>query len=249
MDLSVLGEIGLSAGEVRVYLALLRLGSTKTGELALKAGVSSSKVYKILGRLEKKGLVGHVVKKGIKHYRALESAKILEYLDQKEKRLAEQKALVESMLPGLEKQRNSSSAPEATVYYGFKAVTGFFENLLQELKPGEGYSIVGVRYAGNIERQSRFFQKFHQRRALKKIRLRMIADHNARKRMVKETFLNSEVRFSPPSFFTQMSVLFYKNKSFIIVWGDDIFGFLIESKPVVESFETYFENFWKVAKR
>ena len=40
MDLKLLEEIGLTEGETKVYLALLRLGSTKTGALAKEAGVS-----------------------------------------------------------------------------------------------------------------------------------------------------------------------------------------------------------------
>ena len=242
-------KIGLTNGEVRVYLALLKLGSTKTGALALKAGVSSSKVYKILDRLEQKGLAGHVIKQGIKFYKALESGRILEYIDKKEDELKKNRETIKSLLPSIEKQRGASSTPEATVYSGFKAVTGFFNNILEELKPGEEYSVVGVRYLGDIERMKRFFYKYHQRRAQSKIKLRMLANEDSRSNIVKPTFKNSEVRFLPISFPTQMTVVFYKNKSFICVWGEEVFGFLIESKQVAKSFETYFENLWKIAKK
>ena len=57
MDERLLQDIGLTNGESKVYLALLNLGETKTGELAKKSQVSSSKIYKILDRLEKKGIV------------------------------------------------------------------------------------------------------------------------------------------------------------------------------------------------
>ncbi|MCX6803798.1 MAG: hypothetical protein NTY48_04490, partial [Candidatus Diapherotrites archaeon] len=70
MDFSSLKEIGLTDGEVKVYLALLKLGSTKTGKLAISAGVSSSKVYKILARLEKKGLASHGIKDGVAFFSA-----------------------------------------------------------------------------------------------------------------------------------------------------------------------------------
>ena len=40
-EVNLLEEIGLSEGEVKVYLSLLGLGSTKTGPLAARAGVSS----------------------------------------------------------------------------------------------------------------------------------------------------------------------------------------------------------------
>ena len=56
MDIKLLHDIGLTEGETKVYLALISLGTTRTGQLASKAGVSSSKVYKILDRLIKKVL-------------------------------------------------------------------------------------------------------------------------------------------------------------------------------------------------
>ena len=249
MDASVLEKIGLSGGEIKVYLALLKLGSTKTGPLALNAGVSSSKVYKILARLEQKGLVGHVIKQGIKHYKTLETRKIIDYIDEKEGGLQERKRLVEKMLPELDRQRNIFSKPEATVYSGFKAVTSFFKNILEELKAGDEYFVIGARYSERSEMEKRFFYKFHQRRALKKIKLKMLASHDVRKDLVKTTRQNSELRFLPPHFLTQISIVFYKNKAFIVVWADEIAGFLIESKQVVKSFQTYFENFWKIAKK
>ena len=68
MDSKILQDIGLSEGESKVYFALLKLGETKTGELSKQAGVSSSKVYKILDRLERKGMVGHVLKGEVKYF-------------------------------------------------------------------------------------------------------------------------------------------------------------------------------------
>ena len=54
MDKKILHDIGLSEGEIKVYLALLKLGLAKKTELANGSGVSSSKVYEICNRLQKK---------------------------------------------------------------------------------------------------------------------------------------------------------------------------------------------------
>ena len=76
MDPKELTRIGFTIGEAKVYLALLRLGSTTTGPLATEAGVSSSKVYKILARLEKKGLAGHTIKSKVKHFQAIDPRRL-----------------------------------------------------------------------------------------------------------------------------------------------------------------------------
>ena len=42
MDISILQEIGLTPGESKVYLALVKIGKTTTGPIAKESGVSAS---------------------------------------------------------------------------------------------------------------------------------------------------------------------------------------------------------------
>ncbi|MEK6887971.1 MAG: helix-turn-helix domain-containing protein, partial [Candidatus Aenigmatarchaeota archaeon] len=60
MDVSALEGIGLTNAEIKVYLALLELGATKTGLLIEKSGLQSSVVYSALARLMEKGLVSSI---------------------------------------------------------------------------------------------------------------------------------------------------------------------------------------------
>lgn len=250
MELKLLEEIGLTQGEVRVYQALLRLGATKTGRLAHEAGVSSSKVYKILDRLQKKGLAGHVVKSGVKHFRALEPKRLLEYLDEKEQQLLEKKALVERMLPELERaQRQSESRTEATIFEGFQSVTNFFKNILDELKKGETYHVIGAYYGDDYSRFSKFFHLHHQKRAKLGINVKMLANYDIKNKIVPTTKLKAEVRFLPQYLITNMEIVFYRNKVFIAVFTKEPVGFLLESSEAVKSFQKYFDAFWKVARK
>ena len=248
-ELTRLKEIGLTDGEVKVYLALLKLGSSKTGAIATNAGVSSSKVYKILARLEKKGLASHVLKDGTTHFRALEPRRILDYIDDEKSQLDEKRLIVEKMLPSLEKQMRSVMGTQATVYTGFKAVTNFFRNILDELKEGEEYFTIGVRYVEELPEQRRFFYKFHQLRALKKIKVNMLINSDMRKLVVPPIKDCSEVRFLPNYLISNMQITFYKNKTMLIVWTKDPVGFLIESEEIRNSFQKYFDSFWKIAKK
>jgi sugar-specific transcriptional regulator TrmB len=67
MDSKLLEEIGLTKGEAQVYLALLKIGSTKVGPLVAEAKISSSKIYEILDKLEQNGLAGHIFVGKTKH--------------------------------------------------------------------------------------------------------------------------------------------------------------------------------------
>ena len=61
--MELLEKIGLTKGESKVYLALLRIGKSNIGPIIKEAKVSNSKVYDILDRLAQKGLVGVAIEK------------------------------------------------------------------------------------------------------------------------------------------------------------------------------------------
>ncbi len=248
MNHKLFEDIGLTSGEVKVYFALLKLGATKTGALAINAGVSSSKVYKILSRLEKKGLAGHILKGKIKYFSANAPKRILDYVDEKESILQEKKALIEELLPELEKQKLSSKT-EATIYEGFKGVTNFFKNILHELKTGETYYVIGAGYGDDILELREFFYSHHAKRAKRKIKVKMLANHNVKDSLVSTSKKNSEIRFLPQYLITNMEIVFYKNKVFIALLTHEPIGFLIESEEAVKSFQSYFNAFWKIAKK
>src|SRR3989338_5346749 len=131
MDRKLLESIGLTEGETKVYFALVKLGLTKTGPLSKEAGVSSSKVYKILDRLEKKGLVGHVLKGEIKYFKLADPKMILKYIEEKEIDLQEKRKEIEKILPEINSRIESSKQKtEAILFEGFKGIKNFYLGIL-----------------------------------------------------------------------------------------------------------------------
>jgi sugar-specific transcriptional regulator TrmB len=248
MDMSALRDLGLSDGEIKVYLALLKTGLSKTGKLAGMAGVSSSKVYKILDRLEKKGLVSHVLKGKVKHFRALEPRRILDYLDERQAKLASRRQIIEGMLPELERQRKAAEEkPEGTVCSGFKAVTNLFRNMIDELEEGECYYVIGAGY-GETPGIKQFFVSHHARRQKHGVWMKMLANFDEKGTLVGETKGKSAIRYLPHYLITNMEIVFYKEKAFIVLWTIEPTAFVIESKEAVKSFRKYFDALWKIAK-
>ena len=242
----LLKEIGLTEGETRVYLTLLKLGPTKTGPLAKEAGVSSSKVYPILDRLQEKGLAGRVIKGKATHFTAMKPERLVEYMDNKEKELAEKKELVKKMLPELE-GLTTEEGPQATMFEGYKAVTNYIRSIIDELEPGESYSVIGANY-GAIPGLRSYFWNHHKRRSDKGIKMKMLANYDIKDRLPETARLNSEVRFLPQYLSTIMQIAFYRNKVWMAIWTEEPIGFLIESDEAVKSFKAYFDVFWKMGK-
>ncbi|HIH25910.1 MAG TPA: hypothetical protein HA226_04040 [Nanoarchaeota archaeon] len=250
MDVKLLHDIGLTDGETKVYLALISLGTTKTGPLASKAGVSSSKVYKILDRLIKKGLVGHATKGKVRHYSALEPKRVLNYIDEKEQELRKKREQLQKIIPELElEQKLSENKPEAVIYEGFKAIKNFYLNILDELKKSETYYVIGAGYGQRKPGVREFFQNFHTQRAKKKIKVKMLANYDVKGNIAPATAKNSEVRYLPQYLITNMTIIFYKKKSFIFFLNEEPIGFLMNNEEAVKSFKAYFDTFWRIAKK
>ena len=249
MDEKLLESIGLTEGETRVYFALAKLGQTRTGALAKEARVSSSKVYKILDRLEKKSLVGHIVKGEVKYFSLADPKMILKYIEEKEKDLESKKKQVEDFLPTLNQAIEKSKVKsEATLFEGVKAIKNFYLNILEELKSGEEYFVIGANYGKSYENLKDFFENYHMQRAKRKIKVNMLANAQTKGILVPSTQKFSEVKFLPAYLISNMTILFYKSKSFIFFFAEEPVGFLIENQEITNGFKTYFDAFWKIAK-
>lgn len=248
MDPIILEKAGLSKGEASVYLALLKLGYTKTGPLAKEAGVSSSKVYKILDRLIKKGLVGHIVKGKIKYFQAMEPKRVIEYMREKEEQMHKETEYVKTLLPQLEAQRKLNESVNAVIYEGAKACTNFFKNIIDELKPNEEYYVIGASY-GETENIRLFFHKHHLIRAEKKIKLNMLASSSVKNNLEPTTLKNANVKYLPQELTTKMEIVFYKDKVFIVLWKESPIGFFIQDQETASSFLKYFHALSKMAEK
>lgn len=251
MNPLLLQEIGLTAGETKVYLALIKLGATKTGLLTKEAQVSSSKVYKILDRLIKKGLVGHITKGQVKYFSALEPDRIINYLEQKEQELKLRKESIQKILPQLRlEQQLVRKKTEATIYEGFRAIKNFYLNILTELSTGEEYYVLGAGYGEKAQLGVKeFFQNYHAQRAEKKIKVKMLANFGVKGKLVPATLLHSEVRYLPQYLITNMTIIFYHSKAFIFFLTEEPIGFLMHNEEAVKSFKAYFRAWWRMTKK
>jgi HTH-type transcriptional regulator, sugar sensing transcriptional regulator len=138
MKLELLEEIGLTKSEIKVYLALLELGSSTTGPMVDKSGAASSKIYEILDRLIQKGLVSYAIKAGTKHFEAADPKRLLDYMKEKEQKLKQQEKELTKLLPELKlKQKLAKKTSKVHVYKGFKGLETVYKDLLTGLKKGD----------------------------------------------------------------------------------------------------------------
>ena len=96
-----LEKLGLTKTEAKVYLSLLKLGSTKTGLLVRKTNLHRATVYDVLKRLIEKGLVSYIIKGKIKYFQVTEPEYFLDKIKEKENKLKEKEIFVKNLVKEL----------------------------------------------------------------------------------------------------------------------------------------------------
>jgi len=108
MDISILEDLGLSKGEIKVYLSLLEQGSTKVGSLIEKTRMASSAVHNSLNTLVDKGLVSYIKRGKIRFYKAVPPKQLISFVEDKKRKL-------QTILPELEKKQMLSKGYGCTL--------------------------------------------------------------------------------------------------------------------------------------
>ncbi|MBR9693257.1 hypothetical protein GOV07_05020 [Candidatus Woesearchaeota archaeon] len=246
MDTAALKEAGLTEGETKVYLALLELGSSTTGPIVEKSGVARSIIYQLLEKLVQKGLVSHITKAKTKHYEAAPPQKLLEYINEREMKLKENKKKVEALLPELLLKQQLTAHNEATIYVGMNGMVTAHERLYLKLKEGEEFYYLGVP-AFQPEPHHLYWQRDHERRVEAGITCQLLfnADTNPSTVKQRNTYKDCEARLMPKGPVTPAMIMVYKDTTVITVQHPQVISVEIVNQEVADSFKSYFDHFWE----
>ena len=250
MNTKTLEDLGLTKGEIKVYLALIGLGETTSGPLVGESGVSVSKVYQILNRLAKKGLASHIVKGKIKYFKAADPNRLLDYLQEKENKMKEEKEELKKFIPLLEtKQRSLLTAETAQVFEGLRGIQTARERTLKIMKPGDEMWLVGIAKTP-YEKLTPYFREYHKRRYEKGIKCKYIYNEYSRKPYgeVSATYPLSEVRYMPKGVVTHSWMEIYADTVTIGLHYQKSFSVVIQNQLVADSFREYAKLLWGISK-
>jgi len=145
VDEEIFEKLGLTKGEIKVYLALTTLGETTTGPIVNESKVSKSKVYDIREKLIEKGLVGYITKSGTKHFLTNDPHMLLEYINKKEEALKITKQEVIDILPQLiQKQGTANRKRIAEMYEGYTGIMAVRDELMNTFKENDKLLVLGA---------------------------------------------------------------------------------------------------------
>ena len=231
--MDALREIGLQDGEIKVYLALLRVEDATASQITHDTGLHRSNVYDILEKLQEKGLASTVTKNSVRHYRASPPERIIDYLKEKEEKIL-------SVLPSLlSRYATAKQSCRVEIYKGKEGLKTVLNDIL---RTGRDYLLFG-----HLEFEKLlpgYVAQFVRRTDGLRMRERAILERGTR---IAKTKLH-DYRYVSREHLFPTAVIVYGDKTAIFIWEEPYNAILIESATVAASYRRHFALLWRIAE-
>jgi sugar-specific transcriptional regulator TrmB len=239
VDAQILEDIGLTNAEIKVYLALLELGSSTAGPIIEKSGLQSSVVHLTLPKLLAKGLIS-VVKEGKRsHYSAADPRTITNLIDEK-------KAQFEQLLPQLLlKQQMAGERSQVSLFEGIRGIKELLYLLLEA--GGKEHHTIGSPIE-SVMMGDAWWEQYHRKRATKGIYAKLLFNESLRKWGAEARYPKREIRYMREGVEPLTETIIRNDKVAIIIWTEKPIGVIIHNKAAAESYDRYFEMLWKSSR-
>jgi HTH-type transcriptional regulator, sugar sensing transcriptional regulator len=250
MDLDLLEEIGLTKSEIKVYEALLYLGSSKVGPIVQRAKIASSKIYELLDKLAEKGLITSHTENKVKYFKAVNPEYLLDYIKSKKDDLENKEKNLKKLMPELKQlYKEKKEDFEVEVFKGYKGVYNAFMEMIDTLDKGDEFLVIGGGDEPSTNNRTKlFFENIHRKRSHKGIILRIVFSEARRKSQKKMAFFPHTIPKYLP-FGTPSTINIYKGTTILLTMSPVPAAIRIKDKNITESYRIYFERMWKLAKR
>jgi HTH-type transcriptional regulator, sugar sensing transcriptional regulator len=241
METSVLEELGLTNTEIKVYIALLEMGSSSAGAILEKSKLPNSTVHRDFNSLIEKGIISFVREGKRKVYSANNPETFINFIDEKKRKFME-------ILPELKEKESSFKKEEiAGVYKGVKGIKEVYSVMINS--GGEEYNTFG---GGEITSEVMgwdWWANLHKRRIENKLSSRQVFDLTVKeggKQLSKNPL--TKIRYVDEKFASFQETVICGDYVAIAIFSKNPYAFLMKDKNVAESYRKYFELLWKTSK-
>jgi sugar-specific transcriptional regulator TrmB len=235
-----LKTLNLSNNESKIYLELLKMGTSKVNEIAKRLNLPRTTVYNILDSLISKGFVSYVIKSGIKYFESTDPQRLLLKEEEKLNKL-------KSIIPELEKIKQTiGEKPMVEIYEGVEGMKSIIEQVLRMPK---GNTLYAYNNADLYKYLGYYFPNYVKRRRKKGIYAKVIVERckESKKYRKKGEKILLKMRFYPKRF--DSNVFIFENKVALLTFSKEILmGVLIENESIANTQREVFNILWKLSK-
>lgn len=240
---SILTDLGLSENEAQVYLAALSLGTSSILKIAKIANVKRTTVYPVVETLKKKGLVNEEIKGWKKLFAAVNPEK-LDFL------LEARREKFKNALPEFMAMYNLKGSESFIKYYeGREAVKSLYDDILQELRPGEFYFAISNE-DNWLSVDEKYFKNFILQRAKLGIEIKLLLQNtpSAKEHFKKAKFQNEKIKILPEGENFTSSLMITSRKVVLNQTNPQAISMAIENQSIVRMQTELFEMIWRMLK-
>jgi len=230
----ILKDLGFEEREIKIYLALIRLGDSPALKISKEIGIDRTTTYDILERLIGRGIVSLYIKNKSKHFSALAPDNLLHHFKEKYSSL-------ENILPELKKISNQTpELVKCELFYGKEGLKSVGKDMINIAKE---YRVIGIR-----KEYEEILGYFNEQAILRldqfKAKEFAIVEKNAKFMKLK----NGEYKYLDKKLISPITTLIYKNKVVFFIWKEPYFAVCIENEQLAKAQTEYFNILWNIAK-
>lgn len=251
MNLSILERIGLTKIEIKIYLALLKLGQTTTTQIIRDSQINPSKIYESLDRLIRKGLVSYVIKSNKKFFTASSPETLKDILREKKERLEDQEREIDDLIGDLNIiKKEGQEVIHSDIYEGLGGIKSVYDKILDTLGKGETQYIIGVPKLANDQLEG-FVLDWHEKRIKKGIKCKYLFQSEAKDYgKTREKMPNTEVKYLPKAIISPMWIeIFGDHVAIGHIKKHNAILFLIHDKDIAKGYLDYFDMIWRGCRK
>ncbi|MEI8223965.1 MAG: helix-turn-helix domain-containing protein [bacterium] len=246
-----LSQFGLRDDEIKTFVFLLENGQQTAGVLAKKTGLSRPSLYGFLRKLKEMGLVTESQKNGIKTFFACSQEKLEKLFQEKIEELEQGRETVKKVYE-MVSMNGILTNPKFQLFEGKEGLKQILKDMLlyRDLETKSYWPIQAmVEILGEG-----FFKELNRERIKRRLYTKAIWPESQKLDIKKHPYLGfgkafmREIRIAPKNISFSMGYWIYGNKVACISSKKEAFGFIIESKELVEMLSSQFELMWYASK-
>lgn len=249
-EATILKDLGLTDGELKVYLSLLYTGTKTASQLSQETKLNRSNLYRILERLIDKKLVFSTIIKKTKYFSVTRVERIFELYKEKISSLKKKEMHIKKFIKNVEKL-NVIKIPGTEfvveVHEGVEEIKKVFEYVL-DLKQEEVVYELGKEFViSNYPGLKYWFENFIKKRVKRRIRFIAIFNWHEKAKRAKSKY--TKIRYANLIGMSDTAIAFYRDILLIyIMTKEKPKVILIKSNDIVLAMTSYFRFLWNKAK-
>ena len=231
----VLLDLGLSAREIKVYLALLRRNTRTAMQVSKEVRVDRTTTYDILERLIDKGVVSSIVQNRTKHFTALSPQELLAYYREKYSSLG-------TIIPELNRIADQKGSPvKCELFQGKDGLKTVLRDLIAAKKD---YKAIGItkEYEDIL---GYFNDQWVIRVSDMKVKETAIVEKGAKFKKV----TGGSYRYVSKKLLSPVTTLIYGDIVVFFIWTEPYFAIRVQNRAFSKAQNEYFGMLWGLAKK